>query len=81
MGRVDKGVNCSVVGCGNQAERSMSGIKASMASDLGLGGSKRVYLCRDHYKEWKNLPRKTGKTKGPDGLRCKTILTQYFHSP
>ena len=55
MGRVDKGINCSVDSCGNQAERSMSGIKASMAPDLGLGGSKRVYLCRDHYKEWKKL--------------------------
>jgi len=55
MGRVDKGVNCSVDSCGNQAERSMSGTKASMAPDLGLGGSKRVYLCRDHYKEWKKL--------------------------
>ena len=42
MGRVDKGIDCSVVGCGNQAERSMSGTKASMAPDLGLGGSKRV---------------------------------------
>ena len=55
MGRVDKGIDCSVVGCGNQAERSMSGTKASMGPDLGLGGSKRVYLCRDHYKEWKKL--------------------------
>ncbi|HZA47983.1 MAG: hypothetical protein M3M89_01455 [Thermoproteota archaeon] len=55
MGRVDKGINCSVDNCGNQAERSMSGIKAGMAPDLGLGGSKRVYLCRDHYKEWKKL--------------------------
>jgi hypothetical protein len=33
----------------------MSGTKASMAPDLGLGGNKRVYLCRDHYKEWKKL--------------------------
>ena len=55
MGRVDKGVNCSVGGCQNQGERSMSGTKASMAPDLGLGGSKRVYLCRDHYKEWKKM--------------------------
>lgn len=55
MGRVDKGVNCSVGGCANQAERSMSGTKASMAPDLGLGSNKRVYLCRDHYKEWKKL--------------------------
>ncbi len=53
MGRVDKGVPCSVSGCENQAERSMSGTKASMAGEMGLGGSKRVYLCREHYKEWK----------------------------
>lgn len=55
MGRVDKGVRCSVGGCENQGERSMSGSKAAMAPDLGLGGSKRVYLCREHYKEWKKL--------------------------
>jgi hypothetical protein len=54
MGRVDKGVNCSVNGCENSAERSISGSKASMASDLVANTSnKRVYLCRQHYKEWK----------------------------
>ena len=58
MGRVDKGINCSVDSCGNQAERSMSGIKAGMAPDLGLGGSKRVYLCKDHYKEFKKKTKK-----------------------
>ncbi|HEY7506701.1 MAG TPA: hypothetical protein VH621_03785 [Nitrososphaera sp.] len=55
MGRVDKGVKCSAGGCENPAERSMSGSKASMAPDMGLSGSKRVYLCREHYKEWKKL--------------------------
>jgi hypothetical protein len=53
MGRVDKGVSCSVSGCENKAERSMSGSKASMAPDMGLNASKRVYLCHEHYKEWK----------------------------
>jgi hypothetical protein len=54
MGRVDKGVNCSVNGCENSAERSISGSKASMASDLVVNTSnKRVYLCRQPYKEWK----------------------------
>ena len=54
MGRVDKGVNCSVNCCENSAERSISGSKASMASDLVVNTSnKRVYLCRQHYKEWK----------------------------
>ena len=53
MGRVDKGVSCSVSGCANPAERSMSGTKAAMAPDMGLGGAKRVFLCHVHYKEWK----------------------------
>jgi len=55
MGRVDKGVNCSVSGCGKMAERSMSGSKASMASELAIDAAKRVYLCKDHYKEWKKV--------------------------
>lgn len=54
MGRVDKGVNCSVQGCDQTAERSLSGSKASMATDLAINSSsKRVFLCKEHYKEWK----------------------------
>jgi len=53
MGRVDKGEPCSAQGCKNQAERSIS--KNNMSgSDLKIGGEgRRVYLCRDHYKQWK----------------------------
>jgi hypothetical protein len=54
MGRVDKGVSCSVQNCDKTAERSMSSSKVSMATDLILDSSnRRVYLCREHYKEWK----------------------------
>jgi hypothetical protein len=53
MGRVDKGINCSVQGCDQSAQRSMSGSKARMASDLVVDSAKRVYLCKTHYKEWK----------------------------
>ena len=54
MGRIERGVNCSVNGCTNTAERSISGSKASMASDLIVNtANKRVYLCKQHYKEWK----------------------------
>jgi len=53
LGRVDKGVNCSVQGCDQPAQRSMSGSKAGMASDLAVNSAKRVYLCKPHYKEWK----------------------------
>ena len=32
----------------------MSGSKVSMATDLVIDSSnRRVYLCREHYKEWK----------------------------
>jgi hypothetical protein len=54
MGRVDKGVNCSIHGCDQTAQRSMSGSKASMAANMDLDStSKRIYLCKAHYREWK----------------------------
>ena len=54
MGRISKGINCSVQDCHQTAERSMSESKARMAADLAVDLiNKRVYLCRTHYKEWK----------------------------
>ena len=54
MGKVDKGVACSVQGCDEVALRSMSGSKAAMAIDLMIDSSnKRIYLCRQHYRDWK----------------------------
>jgi len=54
MDKVDKGINCSVQGCDQSAERSMSSSKASMAADMSISSTnKRAYLCRAHYKEWK----------------------------
>ncbi len=59
MGKVDKGVGCSVVGCRNPAERSLS--REDMAGGgLSVGGEgRRVYLCRDHYKGWKKATKKS----------------------
>jgi len=54
MGKVDKGVNCSVQGCEQRGERSITASKAQMATDLDMDlTGKRAYLCRSHYKEWK----------------------------
>ena len=54
MGRIDKGVNCSVQGCDQKGERSITATKAQMAADLDMDLSgKRAYLCKSHYKEWK----------------------------
>jgi len=50
LGRVDKGVKCSV--CGKEAARSLSGDKVR-AAGLKVGSERRAYLCKEHYKEYK----------------------------
>ena len=63
MGRIDKGIKCSVSGCSREANRSISTQKAKSAG-LNVGSKeKRVYLCREHYKEFK---KKTKKDKTID---------------
>ncbi len=58
MGKVEKGVTCSVTGCKNPSERSM-GRDQLAGSGLAAGGeSRRVYLCREHYKTWKKATKK-----------------------
>jgi len=60
LGRIDKGVKCSVSGCSREAVRSVSSDKAK-AAGLNVGsGEKRTYLCKEHYKE---LKKKTKKDK------------------
>jgi hypothetical protein len=58
LGKIAKGVGCSVKGCGGEAVRSLSKAKAS-ESDLQISGERRVYLCREHYKQWKKGAKKT----------------------
>ena len=57
MGRVAKGVKCSVVGCDKEAVRSLSREKVS-AAGLKVGETRRSYLCKDHYKEFKKETKK-----------------------
>ena len=59
MGKVDKGVSCSVIGCSNKAVRSLS--RSEMGgSGLSVGGEgRRAYLCHDHYKAWKKATKKS----------------------
>ncbi len=53
MGRIDKGVTCSVSGCSKEAARSISTEKAQSAGLKVGSGQKRVFLCKEHYKEFK----------------------------
>ncbi|MDW0315712.1 MAG: hypothetical protein QN716_10090 [Nitrososphaeraceae archaeon] len=49
MGRVDKGINCNIQGCDENAERSITSSKARMAPNMDIDSSgKRVYLCKAH---------------------------------
>jgi len=58
LGRVDKGVKCSVSGCSREAIRSLSAEKVRSAG-LNVGGSeRRAYLCKEHYKEYKKKTKK-----------------------
>jgi hypothetical protein len=58
LGRIDKGVKCSVSGCSRDAARSVSAEKVR-AAGLNVGsGEKRAYLCKEHYKEFKKKTKK-----------------------
>jgi thymidine kinase len=58
VGRIDKGVKCGVAGCSRDAVRSLSTEKAKSAG-LSVGsGERRVYVCREHYKEFKKKTKK-----------------------
>ncbi|RLI19857.1 hypothetical protein DRO54_07555 [Candidatus Bathyarchaeota archaeon] len=65
MGRVAKGVKCSVKGCNNQAVRSLAAAKVTSAG-LNVGSGRRAYLCKEHYREYK---KKTKKEKQLDKWR------------
>jgi hypothetical protein len=67
LGRIAKGVKCSVSGCGGEAVRSISADKVKSAG-LGVGSEKRAYLCKAHYKEYK---KKTKKDKQLEQMRYK----------
>jgi hypothetical protein len=58
LGRVAKGVKCSVKGCEKDATRSLPRDKVSSAGLKVDDGIRRSYLCRDHYKEYKKGSKK-----------------------
>lgn len=57
MGKIDKGVKCSVSGCEKDAVRSISAGKVT-AAGLKIESERRAYLCKDHYKEFKKATKK-----------------------
>jgi hypothetical protein len=57
MGRIAKGVKCSVSGCAKDAIRSLPAAKVTEAG-LNVGSERRAYLCKEHYKAYKKATKK-----------------------
>lgn len=58
MGRIEKGIKCSVSSCKNDAVRSVSIDKVKAAGLSVDSGERRAYLCKEHYKEFKKKNKK-----------------------
>ncbi|WP_288006965.1 hypothetical protein [Thermofilum sp.] len=61
MGKISKGVTCSIKDCNEQAVRSISReefekSRSGLALKEDVKG--RVYLCKKHYNEYKKAYRK-----------------------
>jgi hypothetical protein len=59
MGKIKKGVLCSIINCNENAIRSMNTAKAKQAG-LSVEG-RRAYLCKDHYKQYKKGNKKNNQ--------------------
>jgi hypothetical protein len=60
LGRISKGTKCSVNGCNADAVRSIDIGKVKQAG-LNAEGTRRAYLCKEHYKEYKKGNKKTAQ--------------------
>jgi len=58
VGRIEKGVKCSVSGCGREAARSISSSKVKAAGLSVSNREKRAFICKEHYKEFKKKTKK-----------------------
>jgi len=68
LGKIKKGVNCSVIGCNERALHSLSIDKVQEAIrtiglKLNIKTSRRVYLCEKHYKEIKKQLKRMKKVE------------------
>ena len=56
MGKVSKGVKCSVAGCEEKAVKSVSVQRIPSSMKVEAAG-RRAYLCEVHWKQFKKLTR------------------------
>lgn len=57
MGKISRGIECSVDGCSGRAIKSMS-IEKAKNTGLKINEERRAYLCREHHREFKKKSKK-----------------------
>jgi len=62
MGKIAKGIKCSVAGCEEQAVKSIAVQRIPQSMKIEASG-RRAYLCKKHYKEFKKLTRQERKVE------------------
>lgn len=76
MGKVSKGVKCSVEGCEERAVRSISAQRIPSGMKIKASG-RRAYLCELHWKQLKKLTkeqRRVEKLRYMEGLGSRVIV-------
>tara|TARA_B100001765_G_C19241814_1_gene222849 strand:- start:202 stop:405 length:204 start_codon:yes stop_codon:yes gene_type:complete len=63
MGKISKGVDCSVSSCTNSAMRSMSSKNVDSSEFSISSDSNKVYFCTEHYKSWKKSTKELRKSE------------------
>ncbi|UCD92370.1 MAG: hypothetical protein JSV43_00085 [Methanobacteriota archaeon] len=65
--RTDEGKECDVIGCSRPALRSVATKKFSSAvPDAQVPGSRRVHVCKDHYKKFRKKTKRDRKLERLD---------------
>ena len=57
MGKIERGIECSITNCKANAVRSIAAGKVT-ATGLKTDAERRAYLCKEHYKEYKKASKK-----------------------
>jgi len=57
LGKIERGIVCSITGCKASAIRSITTGKV-IGAGLKTNAERRAYLCKEHYKEYKKASKK-----------------------
>ena len=63
MGKISKGVECSLNDCSSSAIRSINSKNVDSEQFPVSSDSNKVYFCNEHYKSWKKSTKELRKSE------------------